>query len=1178
MDEIPSIPPPQLTRPIIAEPIESIPPEKPPEKKEEKSSDHLYLERLTFDPALRKSWLNFFVSNFRVVILLIILLTGWGVYSFLTLPRESNPEVKIPIAMVITTYPGASPADIEELVTKKIETSVTGLKGISKITANSSNSISSIRVEFDSSVNLDDAIRSLRDQVNDAKRNLPTDANDPAVVAISLDDSPIWTASFTSPVDGFTMRKEADDIKDELEKIPGVRQVNVSGGDQREFEIAYDPQKLTYYNLSPDQANQLVKAANLAIPAGSFEGQKFNFPVRADGRFWTAETLSNLPLFHTDDGAQVLLKDIAKVQENAIDKTVYSRFANKGDQKSQENITIQVVKKTGGNIVSTVKEVETKMDEMVGKMPKGTTYSVVLSAADKINTDFNHLTRDFLLTISLVALVLFLIVGLKEAFVAGLAVPLVFFATFGIMGQTGTTLNFLSMFSLILALGLLVDDAIVVVSATKQYMNTGKFTPEEAVLLVLNDFKVVLTTTTLTTVWAFLPLLVSKGIIGEFIKSIPITVSTTLIASLIIALLINHPLAAVLERIRLTKNFFWAILAGLVLSAAGLGMVSFPYGLAIALLPTMILGFLLRWYFRGGKEKLETNAKLADAEWRDDELIKQKLKSQANGHESGFWSRLMHGIIRFDRLIPIYEKYLRKILDTKRTRWLTLGSVLLIFCLAIALPITGVVQSEFFPRTDSDSVNISVEAPTGLKLDETDAIVRQVESRLLSYPEVASYSTLVGNGGSSGMLSVNSGNSSNMASVTIKLKDASERKRKSYEIADAMQKDFSNIREATVSATTQSGGPPSGADFEAQIAGDDLQELDKLAQELKPELASITGVVNPKVSLKMAPADYTFVLDPARMELYNLNAAYVGSVLRTAIAGTEVTTVVLDGQRISVMARFDKEKIPNLEAIQNLQILNNAKQPVFLKDVATIQLEPSVDTITRIDKKRTVVLSASVNGSNKPADVVKEFQARVAEKHKLPSGYTITYGGQNQQNTESVTSIIQAMLIAGLLIISTLVIQFNSFRKALIVLVTIPLGLIGVFFGLAALGISLSFPGLIGIVALFGIVVKNAIILVDKINLNLKSGIAFKESIVDAGKSRLEAIFITSICTILGMIPITLSNATWTALGSAVIFGLMLSSFFTLFIVPTLFMTFVKDDRRHVDGPVNELEPQRASL
>ncbi|MDD5438317.1 MAG: efflux RND transporter permease subunit [Patescibacteria group bacterium] len=1159
------------------QPVTPFQSESNPAEKQNVSSDHLYLESLTFDPKLRKSWLNFFVSNFRVVILIIILLTGWGIYSFASLPRESNPEVKIPIAVVVTTYPGASPADMEELVTKKIETSIAGLKGISKITSNSANSVSSIRVEFDSSVNLDDAMRSLRDQVNDSKKNLPADANDPSVMAVSLDDSPIWIASFSSPVDGFTLRKEADDIKDELEKIPGVRQVNISGGDQREFEIAYDPQKLTYYNLSPDQANQLVKAANLAVPAGSFEGQKYSFPVRADGRFWTDEALGNLPLLHTDDGAQVLLRDIATVKENAIEKTVFSRYAHDG-QTSQENVTIQVVKKTGGNIIQTVGEVQSKMDEMVGKMPKGTSYGVIVSYADQINSDFSHLIRDFLLTIILVALVLFLIVGFKEAFVAGLAVPLVFFATFGVMGLIGVTLNFLSMFSLILALGLLVDDAIVVVSATKQYMNTGKFTPEEAVLLVLNDFKVVLTTTTLTTVWAFLPLLVSTGIIGEFIKSIPITVSTTLIASLFIALFINHPLAAVLERIRLTKNFFFVILSGLALLALGLGMVAFPYGLAIAVIPTVALGILLRWYMRGGKGRLEGNQRLSEAEWRDDDLIKQKLKSQANGHESGFWTKLMHGIVNFDRLVPVYEKYLRKILATKRTRWMTLGSIFLLFCAAVALPLTGAVQSEFFPRTDSDTISISIEAPTGLKLDETDGIVRKVEGKLLSYPEISSYSAIIGNGGAGSQLSTGSSNSSNLANITIKLKDSSERKRRSFEISDAMQKDFNNIREATITASAQSMGPPAGSDFEAQISGDDLQELDKIAQELKPELASINGVVNPQISLKMAPADYTFMLDPARLELYNLNAAYVGSVLRTAIAGTEVTTVILDGQEVPVTARFDKTKIPNLEAIQNIQILNNAKQPVFLKDVATIQLEPSVDAITRIDKKRTTVLTASVNGANKPANVVKEFQDRVARNHKLPEGYSINYGGQNEQNTESVTSILKAMIIAVLLIISTLVIQFNSFRKSLIVLVTIPLGLIGVFFGLALTGITLSFPGLIGIVALFGIVVKNAIILVDKINLNLKSGIPFTESIVDAGKSRLEAIFITSICTILGMIPITLSNATWTALGSAVIFGLILSSFFTLFIVPTLFMTFVKDNARRNDGPVNEPEPSRATL
>lgn len=1148
-------------------------------KPERRSSDQLYLDRLQFDPGLRRSLLNFFVTNFRVVVLMIMLLTAAGVYSFIKLPRESMPEVKIPIAIIVTAYPGASPSDVEELITKKIETNIAGLKSISKITSSSANSISTIRVEYDAKADLDDSIRKLRDQVNGIKNNLPSDAKEPQVMEISLDDTPIWTASLQGPYDGFTLRTAAEDIQDELEKIPGVREVKVSGGDIREFEVAYDPQKLTYYGISADQANSAIKATNLAVPAGTFDGTKYSFPVRTDGRFYDADKLGQIPLLHTDDGAIVYLKDVAEVKEKSIEKTVLSRFSADG-RPSSDNVTLQIVKKTGGNIVETVDAAKADLDQMLKHMPAGLSYSEVVDQSATIRKDFNHLTRDFLITIALVSVILFLIVGLKEAFVAGLAVPLVFFATFTVMYATGTSLNFLSMFSLILALGLLVDDAIVVVSATKQYLNTGKFTPEEAVLLVLNDFKVVLTTTTLTTVWAFLPLLMSTGIMGEFIKSIPITVSTTLIASLFIALFINHPLAAVLERIRLTKNFFYAWCAVLL---AGIGLAawtrSLPGYIGAGFLGIVYVASIV-WFWSKGKRNLELNAVQAEREWLDDDLIKEKLRRQAEHGGEGFVGRLMHGIVHFDRVIPWYEAGLKRILATRFTRTLTLAAVFVLFCGAVALPATGVVPSEFFPLTDSNQLYVDITAPTGLKLDETDKIVRRVEERLLKTKEVVSFSTLVGAAGANSSIGGGSfSNPSNVASITVKLTEPEDRNIKSYEIADQLRRDLKDITEATIAVDTPKSGPPSGSDFEAQISGEDLNQLDKIAHDLKPKLEGITGVANADISLKSSPAEYTFTLDPARLELYSLNAAYVGSVLRTAISGTEVTTVIRGGDETKVIARFAADKIPDLQAIQNIQVINLKKQPVFLKDVARIELKPSVDSITRIDKKRTVVLSASVTKENRPAEVVKEFQAKIAKEYLIPDGYTITYGGQNETNTESVQSIIQAMFIAALLIVSTLVIQFNSFRQALIVLVTIPLALIGVFFGLALTGIALSFPGLIGIVALFGIVVKNAIILVDKINLNLKSGIAFKDAIVDAGKSRLEAIFITSICTIVGIIPVTLSNEMWRALGSAVIFGLMLSSFFTLFIVPTLYMSLVKDKPRKNQGPVcGPEEGMRAGL
>ncbi|MCW1891694.1 MAG: efflux RND transporter permease subunit [Candidatus Uhrbacteria bacterium] len=1122
------------------------------------TSDQQYLARLTFNPKLRKSFLNIFVTKPRIVLLLIVSLTIAGVYAFTQLPRESNPEVKIAMASILTTYPGASPADIEELVTKKIENGISNVKNVKTIESSSANSVSMIVVEFEAKADLEESIRSLRDAVSGLKGKLPDDANDPSVREISLDDTPIWTAAMTSPVDGKTLRDMGEELQDELEKIPGVREVSISGGDETRFEVAYDPLKLTQFGISADQANQAIAMTNVAVPSGSFDGREFRYPVRSDGRIWTAEDIGNIPVTHAENGGVIAVKDLARVQETVIKKTVLSRFGTPGDQPSRDTVTIQIIKKTGGSIIKTIDEAQRRIDAFVKTQPQGTVVHVVSDQSELIKTDFSHLTRDFLLTVILVFGILFLVVGLKEAFVAGLAVPLVFFATFVIMLISGISLNFLSMFSLILSLGLLVDDAIVVVSATKQYLNTGKFTPEEAVLLVLNDFKVVLTTTTLTTVWAFLPLLMSTGIMGEFIKSIPITASTTLLASLFIALLVNHPLAAVLERIRFTAGFFWTTIIALLAIGLASGVTGTMIGFIVAGICAAGVLMLGLWFAKRGRAVLAQNGALVEREWNDDELIKAKLRAQGAKEHGSFASKLMHGIVNFHAILPWYERVLRSILKTGKRRMTTLAVIGALFVSAIALPVFGIVKMEFFPNSDFEQLSVFVEAPPGTKLDVTNAIVERVEARLRIRPEIESYSTLVGVRSSQGVISVSGSTPSHTATITLKLKPEEERTQPSYELAATLRQELSDIKDAKVTVESPESGPPAGSDIEMQLSGDDLAELEATAHALRPLLAGISGVVSTDISLKQAPADYTFRLDPSRMEFYGVNAAMVGGSLRTAISGTEVTTILEDGKEKSVVATFMPDRIPTLEDVQNLQILNTKRQPIFLKDVATVELQPGVESISRIDKKRTVVLSGSVDANTRPAEALTAFQSKLASDGHIPDDVSIKYGGQNEQNTESVTSIIRAMAVAAMLIIITLIVQFNSLRQSFIVLVTIPLALIGVMFGLAITGIRLSFPGLIGIVALFGIVVKNAIILVDKMNLNRRSGIPFIESVVDACTSRLEAIFITSICTIVGILPITFSDATWRALGSAVIAGLMLSSFFTLFVVPTLYISMYR--------------------
>ncbi|KKP37371.1 MAG: multidrug efflux transporter [Candidatus Peregrinibacteria bacterium GW2011_GWF2_33_10] len=1130
-------------------------------KKPFKSSDLLYLEKLEFNPELKKTWLNFFVSNARVVLLMIIIILIIGIYSFISLPRESNPEVKIPIAIISTIYQGASPQDVEELITKKIESKIASINNIKQITSSSSNSVSVISVEFETSADSENAVRQLRDKIDEMQNDLPSESNKSLVKEISFDDRPIWSVDLTGPYDGFTLRDYADTIKDELEKIPTIREVTISGGDEREFEIAYDPDKLVYYGLSFNLINQKIATSNLVFPAGSIDGDKYVYNVRTDGRFFEVEILKNIPILHNDNGGIVTLQDIAIVREKAIKKTVYSRLSVNGGQP-KEAITINVIKKAGGSVIDTAKQSQAVIDKLLPTFQPGVKYAVTTDMAKLIERDFNQLTHDFIFTLILVGGILFLIVGLKEAFVAGLAIPLVFFATFGVMLQTGISLNFLSLFSLILSLGLLVDDAIVVVSATKQYMKTGKFTPEEAVLLVLNDFKVVLTTTTLTTVWAFLPLLMATGIIGEFIKSIPITVSVTLIASLFIALMVNHPLAATLERLRLTRNIFFSILVlALVATIFALTQKTF-FSVLIAIILLGLIYFSWRAYQTKWKTIFIANEELCLREVHDDDLIKKKLRHQASEDDASLLSRFIHGIFHMDICLPIYEKILKKIISTKKTRWKTLGTIFIIFIMAILLPTTGILKSEFFPQSNEDTIYINVKADVGLKLEETDKIVQKIENKLLKYKEIENFSTVVGSPGvSANITSGTQGNASHLAGIIVNLLNKDHRQIKSYDLAKIIREDLKSIDNATIDVASESGGPPTGSAFEARIMGDDLAKLNIIAVDLKKILAKVPGVLNPDISLLQSPPEYTFTLDKNKLEFYNFDVASVGSLLRTAIFGAEVTKVLKDGKEIKVMARFLADKVSNIEDVKNLQILNNKGQAMFLSDIAKIELSKSIDTITRIDQKRTILLSASIEEGKTSNEILAIFQTLLDEEYQMPSGYTITYGGENEQNAESVKSILKAMILAMLLIVSTLIVQFNSFKKAFIVLVTIPLALIGVFFGMTLFRVTLSFPGLIGILALFGIVVKNAIILMDKINLNLKSGIEFKPAIVDAGKSRLEAIFITSISTIFGILPITLSNETWTALGSAVIFGLMFSSFLTLFIVPTLFVTLIKDDR-----------------
>ncbi len=1135
------------------------------------TSDSLYLKQLEYTDDVGKTWLNFFIKNFRVTVLIILGILIWGVISFQLLPLESSPEVKIPYGVVTVSLPGASPADMEEQIIEKIESKVSNLSGVKQVRSSASNSFASVTVEFRAEEDLKDALRRLRDAVDSVKSELPTDATEPVVTEISFSNTPIWTVVVTGPYDNFVLKKFAKQIEDELKKLPGTNDVLVSGGDVSELRISYDPKKLEQYGLSLDTVNNIIRANNISLPLGTLEVGNFNYTIKAEGKFKSAAELRDLPLLNSG-GQLVRLRDVAFVVERAEERDVISRFSVEGNEP-ENAISLNVVKKTGSSIIKLIDDGKASIEELKAtKFPADLKIETTLDYSEQIREDFNNLVRDGVMTFLLVTLVLFLFVGLKEAFVAGLAVPLVFAATFGLLNMLGITLNFLTMFSLILSLGLLVDDAIVVVQATKQYLKTGKFTPEEAVLLVFKDYKVVITATTLTTVWAFIPLVLSSGIIGEYIRSIPITTSITLISSYFIAIIINHPMAIILERFRVTRGIFWLLFGFLtILLMVILANMSHPIMVALAL---VVGGFMIALYLqyrRSWKSQLLHHEDMLLQERASKDKIIAKIRHHYEESNKKGLSRFTNGLIHLDRILPSYGKSLTKILRSGFLKAFVLIFALVLFVLSVMLPASGILKSEFLPPADSEYLYVNIKGPNGLISERTKEVADEVQKVLLAEKTIKTFSSVVGSPGvntSGGLGASGSNTSSNQAQFAINLYKLDERPvgpngkvEKSYEIAPRIRKAVEGINGATIDVVELAGGPPAGADFEARILGEDMKVLQDLAEKYKGLLSDIPGTINEKTSLNLSPGEFTFQLDPQKLALSGLTSSQVATVLRTALSGSEITKVLRDGDDLKVRAEFEKNTVQNLDDLRNLKLVNARGQVYFLGDIAAVEVGSSLTSISRIDEKRVVVLSAGVEQPRLPGEVLVDFQ-KILKDHPLPDGYEITFGGQNETNNESILSILRAMVLAMILIVATLVIQFNSFRKSILVLVAIPLALTGVFFGLTLIGFSLSFPGLIGVIALFGIVVKNAVIMVDKINLNLNVGIPFVESIVDAAKSRLEAIFLTSICTIIGMVPITVENETWQGLGASLIFGLSASTLLTLFVVPTLFYLLVKSSNK----------------
>lgn len=1028
---------------------------------------------------IKHSFWGFFVERRAVSWLLAIGIIISGILAFTTLPREIQPEINIPIGGVSVILPGANPEDVESLVTEPMEKEISTISDIKNLSSSSSSGNSLIIVEFEAEADFDKNMQDLKDAVDRAKPDLPEDATEPFVIRAEANDFSIVTYSLMGDLPVYELSRVAEDVQAELEKVSGVSKALIVGSQTEEIDVEIDPNKLDAYGLTINQVANMIEFANTNLPLGLISMDELNYSVRIDNRFESLEDIGNIPLLNLD-GTSILLKDIATIRTNYPKQNVITKLSIKGGE-SMPAVSIQIYKKDGGNILDIVDRSKIKIAELEtgGMIPENVNVAVSNDNSLFIRSDLSALTDDGVETAVMIFIILLLALGLREGLIAGLSVPLTFLLTFAVMDFFGLTLNSLSLFSLLIGLGITVDTAIVIMQGVHENIHKG--TPaKESALIAIQTYKWPLIVGSLTNMFAFSPMLLVSGILGEFLRTMPIVISAALIGSLVINLTI---------------------------------------------IPAASAKF----------------------------LHTEKLVNKSTRLEQVFnWiGQRVHNTVE-------------KLLNSRPRRVLLILSMIVLFTMSMFLPISGILKAELFPQTDQQYFIVRVETPIGSVIENTEKITEKVEKELYRIPEIDNFLTIMGSNQSPALsegITVGGGiENSHLANITVNLVDKEERSRKSYDIANSLEEKLQGITNAKITVSQLQEGPPTESPVTVRITGTDLKALKKLSADIEKAVKETEGTKNVSNSLKIGVNEFKYTLDPEILSYHGLSALQVAATIRGILQSVKADTVTLNGEDNDIMVSYqlpEKNGRQNLslEDLENFEIPTPSGNSVTLGQLGKYYFGSGIESISREDQKRIIKITSELQEGANAVDVTKKIQEKI-DNMQITNGQSVSFGGDLEEIAESFNDLYRSMSVGVLLILFALVLQFNSFKQPLIILITLPLGLIGVFPGLLLLGLNLSFPAFLGVVALCGIVVNNAIVLIDRINENRGNGMEFKKSIAEASNSRFQAIFLTTLSNIVGLLPLALSNEFWAGLGFSIIFGLTFSTVLTLVVIPTLYYIF----------------------
>ena len=1090
------------------------------------------------------------ISNRTSIYILTVIITLAGLSTYNNLPKENFPDIVVPQIFVSTIYPGTSPADMENLVVKPLEKQMKSINGVKKVSSTSQQDFANIIVEFNTDVDVAVAKQRVKDAVDKARNDLPTDLpNDPNVQDINFSDIPILFINIAGDYPLDRLKGYADDLKDRIESMKEISRVDIIGALEREIQVNIDMYKIQAANVSMRDIENAIRFENLTISGGTVPMDGMRRSISVKGEFKNVEAIRNIVVLSTE-GAPLYLRDIAEVRDDFKEQESYARLYGKNV------ITLNVVKRAGENLIEASDNIKAAVEEMQkSQFPKDLKVTLTGDQSNQTRITLHDLINTIIIGFVLVTVLLMFFMGATNAIFVALSVPLSIFLAFLLMPALGFTMNMIVLFSLLLALGIVVDDAIVVIENTHRIFNNGKVDIVTAAKSATGEVFLPVLSGTATTLAPFIPLAFWQGVIGEFMFFLPVTLIITLTASLLVAYIINPVFAVSFmkpehddddEKVKTRKRLrLTGVISGVVALVAYL-VGNFGLGNFIVFMYLMIVCHNL---------------------W----LVKAIKKFQ-----NDIWPRYM-------------ERYKKILAYALERPWKMLMGTVALFFLTIALLMVRSPGTRFFPEADPNFIYVYLTLPVGTDQAHTDSVTKILEGKVerimgKDNPIVTSIISNVAIGVTDPAEN-DQAVYPNRSKVTIAFVEYGRRDGVSTrDYLNKMRVALGDIPGAEITVDQEKGGPPTGKPVNIEVTGDDFPKLIAVSGSLKKYLDSleIPGVEELKTDLQNNKPEIIFNIDRERANREGISTGQVGSELRTAIFGKEVSKFRDANDEYPIQMRLQKEQRENVDQLRNLSItfrdmnMGGMVRQVPLSSFATIDYSATYASIKRKNQKRCITIYSNVLGGFAPNEVVASVQQAVSE-YELPEGVTVDMTGEQEQQAETANFLGSAMLISLGIIFLILVTQFNSLSKPLIILSEIIFSLIGVLLGFAIFGmeISILMTG-VGIVALAGIVVRNGILIVEFIDLMREQGMELKEAIIEGGKTRATPVLLTATATILGLIPLAVglnidfaklftelnphiyfggdSVAFWGPLSWTMIFGLGFATFLTLILVPVMYL------------------------